>query len=61
MKFNEMTSMSKEELEKKEKELAYELMKLNAQVATGTNPKNPGQIRATKKAIARIQTALAQK
>lgn len=61
MKYQELVSMTREELERKEKELKTELMKLNSQVSTGTNPKNPGQIRNIKKSIARIKTALVTK
>ena len=39
-------------------ELRKELMKLNAQVAIGTVPKNPGAIRKGKRTIARILTLL---
>lgn len=56
MRFNELVQMSADELEKKEKEIKLELIKLNSQVATGTNPKNPGQIRNLKKSLARIKT-----
>ena len=41
-------------MQKKLKELELELIKLNAQVATGTPPKNAGQLRRLKKDIARI-------
>ena len=58
MKFNELKSMSKEEIESKLKELKMELIKSNAQVATGTVPKNPGQLKQTKKAIAKIRQLL---
>jgi ribosomal protein L29 len=54
MKFKELKAMSKEEIQGKLKELKMELIKGNAQVATGTVPKNPGQLRQTKKAIAKI-------
>ncbi len=54
MKFKELTQMTREEQIKKLSELELELIKLNAQVATGTPPKNAGQIRRLKKDIARI-------
>ena len=54
MKFKELANMSKEERESKMKELELELIKLNAQVATGTPPKNAGQIRRVKKDLARM-------
>jgi ribosomal protein L29 len=54
MKYKELTGLSKEEQENKLKELRLELIKLNAQVATGTPPKNAGQLKRLKKDIARI-------
>ena len=56
MKAKEIRSINKEELENKIKELKKELIKLNAQSATGTPPKNPCQIKQIKKTIARIKT-----
>ena len=58
MKFKELQSMSETELNDKMKELKMDLIKANAQVATGTIPKNPGQVRQTKKTIAKIKTIL---
>jgi len=54
MKFKELTQMSRDEQSNKLKELQLELIKLNAQVATGTPPKNAGQLKRMKKDIARI-------
>ncbi|MBN2052180.1 50S ribosomal protein L29 [Candidatus Woesearchaeota archaeon] len=54
MTFKELVQLSAEEQEIKLKELELELIKLNAQVATGTPPKNAGQIRKIRKEIARI-------
>jgi ribosomal protein L29 len=54
VKFKELVQMTGEEQIKKLKELELELIKLNAQVATGTPPKNAGQLRRLKKDIARI-------
>jgi len=59
MKFKELKSMSKTELEGKLGELQMELVKSNAQIATGTIPKNPGQVKQTKKTIAKIKQILA--
>jgi ribosomal protein L29 len=61
MKFKELQSMSKEDLGEKLKQLRMDLIKSNAQVATGTTPKNSGQIKVTKKTIAKIKTILATK
>ena len=61
MKIKELRTLGETELKQKVQELYKELMKDNAQIATGTIPKNPGKIRMTKKTIARIKTLLAQK
>jgi len=53
--------LSKTELKNKLSELELELIKLNAQVATGTTLKNPSQVGDTKKNIARIKTLLKEK
>ena len=57
-KKKELASMTEADLLGKMEELKKELIKENAQVATGTVPKNPGQIRAMKKTVARIMTLL---
>ena len=59
-KFKEISSSGKEELEKKLLELKKELIKLQAQAATGTTPKNPSLIKNTKRMIARINMLLNQ-
>jgi len=46
--------MAAEEREKKLKELQLELIKLNAQVATGTPPRNAGQLKRLKKDLAKL-------
>jgi ribosomal protein L29 len=56
MKFKEITKMPKDELEKKLYELKTELMKLNAQIAIGTTPKNTKQVRDIKRTMAKIET-----
>ena len=56
MKIKELRAMGEEERKNKMNELYKELMKSNAQIATGTIPKNPGKIRLAKKMIARIKT-----
>lgn len=58
MKFKELKSMETAELKSKLADLHKELIKLNAQVSTGTAVKNPGQIRNAKKGIAQILTLL---
>ena len=54
MKTKELRSMTKEDLKSKLIELRKELIKHNAQIATGTTPKSPGQVREIKKTIAKI-------
>ncbi len=56
MKYKELKSQNKENLQKKEKEARIELIKLYSQVATGSSIKNPGQIRNLRKTIAKIKT-----
>jgi large subunit ribosomal protein L29 len=60
-KIKEFRSLSENELKKRLGELRKELIKLNAQVATGTVPKSPGLIKDTKKGIAMILTLLREK
>ena len=61
MKAKEIRSMGKEDLKTKIEELKKELMKVNTQIATGTTPKSPGQVKQIKKNIARILTILTEK
>lgn len=56
MKTKELRDMNITQLDSKLDELNKELIKLNAQVSTGTNPKNPSQIRNIRRTIARIFT-----
>ncbi|MBU0536383.1 MAG: 50S ribosomal protein L29 [Nanoarchaeota archaeon] len=60
-KMKELKSLSEKDLRKKLSDLRKEMIKLNAQVATGTTPKSPGLIRGTKRTIAMILTLLRQK
>ena len=60
MKANEITSMSKEQLEEKVKELKSELFGLRFQLATG-QLQNTMQISQLKRDIARCKTILRQK
>lgn len=53
--------MDAESLGNKILELKKELIKINAQIAIGTVPKNPGQVRNIKKTIAKILTIQNQK
>lgn len=58
MKARDLKNVPKEELLNKLNELKKELIKHNAQIAIGTTPKSPGQVRQIKKTIARILTIL---
>lgn len=58
MKKKELKLMGEEDLKTRLDELKKELMKFNTQISTGTTPKSPGQIKNTKKTIARILTFL---
>lgn len=53
--------MSKGELGDKLKQIRMDLIKANAQIATGTTPKNSGQIKQMKKTIAKIKTIFGRK
>lgn len=54
LKQKELEATSRNELLEKLAELRKELMKKNSEVAAGTIPKNAGEIRQTRKNIARI-------
>ncbi len=56
MKKNEIRSMSAEEKNERELELKKELIKLNAQIATGTAIKNSGHVGSIKKTLSKIKT-----
>jgi len=56
MKSAQLRELSEKDLESKVAELRTGLLKLRAQVATGAAPKGAGQIRASKRTIARIKT-----
>jgi large subunit ribosomal protein L29 len=60
MKARDLKGMPKAELIAKLNELKKELVKHNAQIATGTTPKSPGQVKQTKKTIAKILTLIKQ-
>jgi ribosomal protein L29 len=56
MRFKDIKKMPKDELDKKLYEMKTELMKLSAQIAIGTTPKNTKQVRDIKRALAKIET-----
>jgi len=57
MKFKEIVQLTPEDRQKKLRELKKELMKLNAQKASGTPPQNSGRMSQIRKDVARILTA----
>jgi len=61
IKKKEIRAFNVEDLKSRIEELRRELMKENAQVATGTVPKSPGLIRSHKKNIARMLTIIKEK
>ncbi|MFQ5474644.1 MAG: 50S ribosomal protein L29 [Candidatus Nanoarchaeia archaeon] len=61
MKAKEIRSMHEKDIESRVRELRKELIKHNAQVATGTQVKSAGSIKQTKKTIARLMTILSEK
>jgi len=56
MKFKDIKKMPKDELTKKLFDMKTELMKLNAQIAVGTTPKNTKEVRDIKRALAKVET-----
>ncbi len=50
----ELKNLNDDDLRNKLNEIRKELIKENAQIAVGTTPKSPGQIKQMKKSIARI-------
>jgi large subunit ribosomal protein L29 len=61
LKNNELVKLGEKELDGKYKELRKELIKVNAQIASGTVPENPGNVKNIKKNIARILTVINMK
>ncbi len=61
LRIKEIKSMAIEDLKTRLEELRKDLVKQNAQIATGTTPKSPGQIKQMKKTIARILTVMKNK
>lgn len=58
MKNRDIKAANSEDLKKKVVELRKELIKLRMEIATGTMLKNPGQVKKTKKLVAKILTDL---
>jgi large subunit ribosomal protein L29 len=57
----EFKNMGKDDLQKKLIDLKKELIKENAQIAVGTTPKSPGQVKQMKKSIATLIQLLENK
>ena len=56
MKFKDISKMKQAEQEKRLAEIRLELLKLNGQVATGTSPKNPLEVRSFSKVMLKIKS-----
>ena len=54
MKLKELKALSEKEMGEKKVELQKELLKLRGQIAVGTIPKSPGQVKNLRKTIAKI-------
>lgn len=61
MKIKEIRAAPVAELKNKMSELRRELIKVNAQSATGTTSKNPSQARQMRRTISRILTVIQNK
>ena len=61
IKNNELRKMSIDQLGEKLIEIKKDLIKVNAQIATGTVPENPGNVKNLKKGVARIFTIMKEK
>ena len=61
IKTEQLRKMNDDELNNKLLELKKNLIKVNAQIAAGTVPENPGNVRNLKKTVARILTIKTQK
>jgi large subunit ribosomal protein L29 len=55
-RMRELGALKEEALAKRLDDVRMELIKLRAQVGTGTVPKNPSQLRQARRTIARILT-----
>ncbi len=61
IKNKDIRKMSTVELNNKLLELKKDLIKINAQIAAGTVPENPGNVTNVKKTVARIMTIMTEK
>jgi large subunit ribosomal protein L29 len=60
-KMKEFRGLSENEMNKRLDDSRKELVKMNAQISTGTMPKSPGLVKNTKKSIAMILTLLRER
>ncbi|MDP3728813.1 MAG: 50S ribosomal protein L29 [bacterium] len=60
IKNKDIRKMSTQEQNNKLLELKKDLIKINAQIAAGTVPENPGNVKNVKKTVARIITIMAE-
>ena len=56
IKRNELKQMNAKAVDDKLLELRKELVKVNAQIAMGTMPENPGRVKEIKRTIAKLIT-----
>ena len=61
VKSKELRNLGNKELQEKLLELKKGLVKMNAQVASGTVPENPGDVKNYKKGVAKIIAILNEK
>ena len=61
MKAKQVRAMTKEDIVSKISELRKELIKLNTQISSGTNIKNPAMVKNTKRTVARLLHELKNK
>ena len=61
MKAKELKALSNKEMDEKLLEMKKELLKIRGQIAVGTLPKSPGQVKALRRNIARINFIKGQK
>lgn len=61
IKSKEYKTMTQKAMQEKLFDLRKELLRLNAQIATGTTPENSGKIREIKRTISRLNTHIKSK
>jgi len=61
IKAKDIRKMNEKQIMEKMLEVKKDLMKANSQIAVGTVPENPGQVKQMKKTIARMLTILTEK